>query len=308
MRKLPPLAQVRAFEAAARHLSFKQAAAELSVTPTAISHQIRLLEEFCGCALFRRRPRPLRLTAEGAQLFPVTKRGLDEFDRALSSIRSGSRPVCLKITTTSSFASKWLLPRLGEWRQAHADVALDVVGTDALVDLDNGDADLSIRYMKAAPTGLVTRELFRDNFVAVCSPALLSNGEPLDSVSELRGRTLIHTHWSPSDPNAPVWPRWIAAAAATEDEVPDLSEMGHLTFSEELHAIDAAVSGEGVLIVSDILVEWETSQLLLTKALEFSMPGYGFFAAYKPDHPRRAIISNFVEWAGSLDPQDNPTP
>src|SRR5947209_7054977 len=126
MKKLPPLIELRAFEAAGRHMSFKRAAAELGVTPTAISHQIRLLERYCGRSLFRRRPRPLDFTETGAQLFPVVRDGFEAFDVAFASIAAdrGNRP--LRVTTTNTFASRWLVPRLPRWRSDHPDVPLEV--------------------------------------------------------------------------------------------------------------------------------------------------------------------------------------
>src|SRR5712672_2020308 len=129
MNKLPPLIELRAFDAAARHLSFKKAAAELGVTPTAISHQIRLLERYCGQPLFRRRPRPLSLTEAGARLFPVIRDGLEAFGNA--------------------FASRWLVPRLPRWRKVRPDAPLEVIGTDGILDLHAGDADVAIRYATA---------------------------------------------------------------------------------------------------------------------------------------------------------------
>src|SRR5215469_15495974 len=119
MHKLPPLIELRAFDAAARHLSFKRAAAELGVTPTAISHQIRLLERYCGQALFRRRPRPLSLTRAGARLFPVIRDGLETFATAIADIKQDGHKRPLRITTTNAFASCWLIPRLSRWKKMH---------------------------------------------------------------------------------------------------------------------------------------------------------------------------------------------
>src|SRR5712671_684470 len=107
MKKLPPLIELRAFDAAARHLSFKKGAAELGVTPTAISHQIRLLERYCGKALFRRRPRPLSLTDAGTRLFPVVRDGLEAFATALGRIKRKDDRQALRITTTNAFAARW---------------------------------------------------------------------------------------------------------------------------------------------------------------------------------------------------------
>src|SRR5215467_4057858 len=121
MTELPPLIELRAFEAAARHLSFKRAAAELGVTPTAISHQIRLLERYCGCALFRRRPRPLSLTDAGARLFPAIRTGLEAFAAAIATIRRDRQHQPLRVTSTNAFASRWLVPRLPAWRRLNPD-------------------------------------------------------------------------------------------------------------------------------------------------------------------------------------------
>src|SRR5262245_49931657 len=130
MRKLPPLKALRAFESAARHLSFRLAAAELGVTPTAISHQIRLLEESCGQSLFRRRPRPLGLTPAGELLFPVLSNGFDSFATALASLSGGATGETLRVTTPNAFASRWLVRRLPKWRDIQPRIALEVIGTD----------------------------------------------------------------------------------------------------------------------------------------------------------------------------------
>src|ERR1700731_620798 len=121
MRKLPPLGSLRAFEAAARRMSFSDAATELGVTPTAISHQIRLLEDICGQHLFRRRPRPLALTSAGDRLYPVLQQGLDAFAAAIASLSLGGGP-SLRVTSPNAFASRWLVPRLPKWREKHPEI------------------------------------------------------------------------------------------------------------------------------------------------------------------------------------------
>src|SRR5215207_9468154 len=146
MNRLPPLIELRAFEAAARHVSFKKAAAELGVSPTAISHQIRLLERYCGRALFRRRPRPLSLTDAGAILLPVIQDGLHAFSAAIATIRGEEYKQPLRVTTTNAFASRWLVPRLPTWRKAQPNIPLEVIGSDSVLDLNTGDADVAIRY------------------------------------------------------------------------------------------------------------------------------------------------------------------
>ena len=119
MSRLPPLTELRAFEAAARHLSFKAAASELGVTPTAVSHQIKLLEQHCGQPLFRRRPRPLTLTAAGWQLFPVVRDSFQRIGAALDSVQFAATGGRLRVTATNAFAARWLVPRLPRWRETY---------------------------------------------------------------------------------------------------------------------------------------------------------------------------------------------
>ena len=175
MNRLPPLIELRAFEAAARHVSFKKAAAELGVTPTAISHQIRLLEQYCGKALFRRRPRPLSLTEAGARLFPVVRDGLEAFSVALGAIRRQGDRHPLRVTTTNAFASRWLVPRLPRWRKVRPDAPLDVIGTDSVLDLHAGDADVAIRYAtgRREPKEDIAEAFLSVSFWPICSPQLL---------------------------------------------------------------------------------------------------------------------------------------
>jgi len=300
MRKLPPLGTLRAFEAAARHLSFKSAADELGVTPTAISHQILQLEEFCGRALFRRRPRPLTLTECGAQLFPVLKEGLDNFAAAIASIADDIEPPpSLRLTTTNAFAHRWLVPRLPLWREAHPEVALDVNGTDAVVNLQAGEADIAIRYQRRPPAALSSRELFRDTFWPVCSPTLLV-AAPVRCAGDLARHTLIHMYWQPWEPSPPTWPFWLQAARALNPETPAAIGRDALSFREELHAIEAVIAGQGIAILSDLLVGPELASGALVRVLGPPLPGFGFYFTHLPDHPQLAVIESFHAWIDSV--------
>jgi LysR family glycine cleavage system transcriptional activator len=300
MRKLPPLGALRAFEAAARHMSFKAAADELGVTPTAISHQIRQLEERCGHPLFRRRPRPLLLTAHGEQLFPVLRAGLDGFAAAIAGLAGATecaRP--LRVTTTNAFAHLWLVPRLALWRQAHPEVALEVIGTDAMVDLHAGEADVAIRYQRHPPTALAAHALFRDTFWPVCSPAVLS-AAPVRGAADLARHTLIHIHWQPWEPSPPTWQGWWEMVRALDSQTPPAVGSAGLSFREELHAIEAVIAGQGIAILSDVLVARELASGVLVKALDLPLPGFGFYFAHVPDHPRQAVIDSFHAWLRSV--------
>lgn len=297
MRKLPPLSSLRAFEAAARHLSFKRAADELGVTPTAVSHQIRLLEEICGMPLFRRRP--LTLTDDGARLFPVLRDGFDAFAHALGAARARIDHAPLRVTTPSAFASRWLVPRLPQWRAAHPEVPLDIIGTDELVDLRSGDADVAVRYANIMPTGCSGREIFRDTFFPVCSPSLLKDGKAVNRAADLLHYPLIHFDWLRAGPATPNWQRWLETARAIDPEIKEVTRVWDLSFREEIHAIDAVIAGQGIAICSDVVVSRELAHGELVKAHSLSLAGFGFYVVRRPWHPRQVTIDDFAEWMRS---------
>lgn len=299
MRSLPPLTALRAFEAAARHMSFKTAADELRLTPTAVSHQIRSLETLCGRSLFRRRPRPIALTDAGARLFPAIRDGLDQFAAAIAAIAEERDHRPLRVTTTNAFAGRWLVPRLPLWRAAHPETALEVIGTDAVVDLRAGAADLAIRYAHAPPPDLLSEELFRDRFWPVCSRRLLSTWPPVEDAASLDRYPLIHAWWSETDLAAPTWARWLAIARGLAPDALASNPPPGLHFREELHAIDAVIAGQGIGIFSDILVGSELASGALVKVVDLALPGLGFYVAYVPNHPRQALIEAFAAWIRS---------
>jgi LysR family transcriptional regulator, glycine cleavage system transcriptional activator len=206
----------------------------------------------------------------------------------------------LTVTTTNAFASRWLVPRLPSWRQDYPGIDLEVIGTDAVMNLVEGESDLAIRYMYEAPSDLVATELMRDAFFPVCSPQLLPGGRPIKCLDELRKVTVIHCYWSPADPHAPTWRRWLEMASRIGPPAPKLSELQQMTFREELHAIDAALAEQGVIIVSDLLVARELEEGTLVRAVNTALPGYGFYLVHTPDHPRQALIDLFVAWALSM--------
>ena len=297
MSKLPPLVELRAFDAAARHLSFKKAAMELGVTPTAVSHQIRLLERYCGHALFRRRPRPLSLTEAGAQLFPAIRAGLEGFAVAIAAIKLGGDQQPLRVTTTNAFASRWLVPRLPAWRKLNPGASLEVIGTDSVLDLQAGDGDVAIRYAtgRIAPSEGIVEKMLTDTFWPVFNPRLIPP-ECLKKPADLSSHILIHSYWSPADREPPTWQKWLAEAQRRWRNVPNFKDMHHLSFREELHAIEAVIGGQGIGIFSDVLVAKELASGALVKAFGLSMPGYHFYLVRRRDHPRDKEIRAFSAW------------
>lgn len=296
MRKLPPLNALRAFEAAARHMSFAKAADELAVTPTAISHQIRLLEEITGQELFRRRPRPITLTEAGERLFPVLRDGLDRFAMAVAGLRADADRSPLVVSTTTAFASRWLVPRLAKLAD-DIDLVLEIDASETPANLRSGTADFAIRYRRTPISDLECHELVRDRFVPVMSPALLEAGAPVTAPGSLADYTLIHFRWKRPDLDPPTWERFLSEARAVDPAASRVDATQGLRFSEEPHAIEAALAGQGVALVSDVLVQRELAQGSLVKAIDFSIDGLGFYVAYLAEAPRRGAIESFLLWA-----------
>eukprot|EP01034_Spumella_vulgaris_P040704 gene40704-50361_t len=189
MRKLPAIGALRVFEAAARRLSFKDAAEELNVTPTAVSHQIKHLEQAIGVELFERGPRRVTLTAAGRQLFPTLRDGFDSIERAIEQLVRAQGAQVARLSSTVAFMARRLATRAGAFRDAYPDWTLRLDASNELVDLD-ADADAAIRYGSGLYPGLLVEHLFEDRFAPVCSPLL-----NIRSMRELRRATLIHFEW-----------------------------------------------------------------------------------------------------------------
>jgi LysR family glycine cleavage system transcriptional activator len=297
MRKLPPLRALHAFEAAARHRSFAAAASELGVTPTAISHQIRRLEEAWGVKLFQRRPRPLLLTGAGARLYPAVRDGFDALAAAVALVAEAEgAPAPLRVTSPSAFAGKWLVPRLPKWREANPAVSLEIIGTDAVLDIRAGAADVAIRYARKPPSGVASHEVFRDAYIPVCSPSLLRRHGPVERAADLLRFTLIDYDWITRDPEAPTWRQWFEVARTVDPDFTSIAKPCELNFREELHAIDAVIGGQGVAICSDVVVGNELRNGLLVRAHPLSLPGYGFYLVAMAGGPQAPVIDTFSTW------------
>ena len=295
MRSLPPLTALRAFEAAARLLSFQDAAKELNLTPTAISHQIRLLEDYCGQSLFRRRPRPLSLTPSGLILLPPVSQGLDLFAGGLSSL-SDSDTRRLKITATNAFAARWIMPKVAAWRTLHPQIGLDISGTDDVLDLASDQVDIAIRYARQAPKGLTSLEVGRDIYVVVASPALVGSSSINLMPKDFLNFPLIDGQWDQGFANPPMWFEWMRVAKDFGLDVPDLTKQIALSFREDLHGIEAAIAGYGIAICSNVLVMAELESGALVQVSDITLEGYRYFVTHRPKHPRQSTIKMFEKW------------
>lgn len=286
MRRLPPLSALRVFEAAARHLSFKRAAEELHVTPTAISHQVRQLEQAIGAPLFERRTRQVVLTPEGHVLLPVLTEGFDSFARTIDGLTRRSRRATVTLSATPAFSAKWLVPRLAAFRKARPDVDLTLLATLDVVDVKGGAADLALRYGRGPYPDLIAEPLAVDRFAPVASPRL-----GLKKPSELRSATLIHSYWRRSDPRNPTWRNWLKVAGLAE-----IDPRAGLRFSDETHAIQAAVAGNGVALHSLLLVQEELATGTLVIPFGPEIEGFTLHLVRGRDRPLTEPIAAVQAW------------
>ncbi len=283
-RRLPPLTALRAFEAAARHLSFKHAASELSLTPTAISHQVRQLEEHLGVRLFTRGTRRVDLTTAGQALFPALRDGLDAMARAVQNVRPGSQPRSIVLSTTMAFASRWLLQRLARFATAHPGIALHLHTSDEPVDLQGGAAQLAIRYGPGSDPGLNWVPLLPSRFAPVCAPAL-----PVRAPQDLAQVPLIGFDWFRREAATPDWPLWFERAGYAP--LPR-----QLQFSDEVHAVQAAIAGQGVALINLALVADELRTGMLCQPFGPELPGHGFHLAWAGARDADADIAEVRAW------------
>ncbi|WP_050479829.1 LysR substrate-binding domain-containing protein [Herbaspirillum rhizosphaerae] len=288
MRKLPPLGTLRVFEAAARHLSFKDAASELNVTPTAVSHQIKQLEDVLGVKLFERGVREVRLTASGRSLFPTLREGLDSFESAIAAITSTGKARVATLSSTVAFMARRLAPKAGSFRSAYPDWTLRLDASDDPVDLDSY-ADAAIRYGSGRYPDLIAEPLFRDRVAPVCSPNL-----GLKTVEDLSGMTLIHFDWglaARGGERAPMWRDWLFKAGISGVE----SESG-LSFTDEIHAVQATLAGQGVGLLSLTLVAEEIASGILVQPFGLSLESHDYTLVYSPRAAERPSTMLLRDW------------
>jgi LysR family glycine cleavage system transcriptional activator len=285
-RRSLPLSGLRVFEAAARLGSFKAAAEELAVTPTAVSHQIRAVEAQTGLALFDRHVRRVSLTEAGAQLYPVLRDGFDAFEAALARLTQQRTRMQVTISATNAFTVKWLVPRMADFRSKHPGIDLQLQASDDVVDLRSAAVDIAIRYGRGPYPGLVAQPLFTDRFAPVANPRL-----GVASPDDLAGVPLIRFNWKWSHPDNPTWERWFAVAQRSLPR-----QAGQLRFSDEGHAIQAAVAGHGVALVSLALIAEELEAGHLVQPFGPEIAGHTYHLAMPADRPPSAPVQAVAHW------------
>jgi LysR family glycine cleavage system transcriptional activator len=239
-RPLPPLPSLRAFEMTARTGGVRLAAEALNVTPSAVSHRLRTLENALGVTLMRLVNRRLVLTEEGQILLPGIRDGFARIEAALATLEAQRQTGALTVSMLSTFASHWFIPRLARFQKAHPEIEVHVSTGMRYVDLLREGYDAAIRYGEGNWPGLRGDRLMGETMLPVCSPALVQDGPPLARPEDLARHTLLQTDARPDD-----WRHWFAAAG-----VPDLQPAHSMVFETTAFALEAALSGAGVAIVA----------------------------------------------------------
>ncbi len=290
-RPLPPLNALRAFESAGRHLSFTKAAAELNVTPAAISHQVKALEALLEVPLFRRLTRALRLTNAGRAALPALSQGFDKLAQGVEQLRAHCESGVLTISVSPSFGALWLVPRLEHFRSRHPDIEIRIDGTDRLVDVARDDADVAVRYGPGGYNGVRVDHLFSQVNTPVCSPALLCGEHSLRKPDDLRHHTLLHVDWKDAEAS---WRMWLLAAG-----LHDIDPTRGPRFTMENMAVQAALDGQGVALIGDILVADDLAAGRLVRPFDPSLSTplkFSFYLLSAKDSAERPKVAAFRDW------------
>ena len=285
---LPSLNGLRAFEAAARHLSFTRAAAELNVTQTAISHQIRRLEEQLGRRLFVRRSRALALTREAEGYLPAIRTAFDDLRRATERLQRPDRDGQLTVSTTASLAAKWLVTRVASFQEAHPGIEVRITTSTHLVDFQREEVDVAVRYGRGHWPGLRTQWLMAEDIFPVCSPALMKGANPLRRPEDLAQHTLLHSTVARED-----WRLWLTAAGLPVS----LAARRGLSFDLGFMALQAAIDGLGVALGRTRLVDADIAAGRLVVPFDVVLPtDAGYYIVAPEETADAAKIVLFRDW------------
>jgi len=286
--RLPSLNGLRAFEAAARHLSFTQAASELNVTQTAISHQIRRLEEELGVRLFIRKNRALALTPKARDYLPGVRAAFNDLRLATDRLLRKDDDHVLTVSTLASLAVKWLLPRLSTFQEAHPKIDVRITTSANLVDFKSGDVDAAIRYGRGHWPGLRADWLMADELFPVCSPQLLNGKRPLRTPEDLKDHVLLHTTGGNNDD----WRLWLTAAGLPTD----ISKQPGITFDLSLMTVQAAIDGIGVAVGRTSYVQDDVAKGRLVVPFKITLPADAGFYLVSPETADPPKLKAFREW------------
>jgi LysR family glycine cleavage system transcriptional activator len=285
-RRLPSLTGLRAFEAAARYLSFTRAAEALHVSQAAISHQIKSLEGQLGVDLFRRKTRALELTEAGLRLYPMAQQAFDLLEKGVRESRTQPDRQRLTISVLPSFASGWLVKRLGRFTSAHPSIQVRLTASEELADFLSDDIDVGIRYGLGKYPDLHVEHLMDEDLFPVCEPGLASR---LDGPEDLSGVTLLH------DDGHGQWTTWLAALG-----VDSVDPSRGPVYTDSNMVIQAAIEGHGVALARSGLSRDALEDGRLVQPFDFSMPAnFAYYLVYPKEYGNREEVRAFSKWIRS---------
>lgn len=284
---LPSLNALRAFEATARHLSFKEAARELFVTPGAVSQQVKTLEESLGVTLVRRLTRAIELTEAGHTLLASLRESFEQMAETVDRLveRDSSGP--LTVSVLPSFAAKWLVPRLGRFQELHPEIELHISAIDRLIDFTREDVDLGIRHGLGDYPDLQVDFLLPGKLYALCSPRLLRGKKhPLKTPADLRYHTLLH-----AEPGT-LWGLWLDAHG-----VKGVDARRGPVFSDDALMLQAAMEGQGLAISTSTLAAADIAAKRLVRPFDLPLSDqFAYFLVYPGETVNRPKIAAFRNW------------
>jgi LysR family transcriptional regulator, glycine cleavage system transcriptional activator len=289
-RRLPPLNSLKCFEAAGRLLSFTEAARELNVTQAAISHQIKVIEEYLGVALFDRYPRRLTLTDPGKALLPEVIEAFDRVSSAVAAINREQYSNVLSVRLAPSFAAKWLSPRLKYFWLQYPEIDLRLYHAHPAVDFEREAMDIAVTYGKGDWPGVVSEKLLSLDFFPVCSPTFLNTDKPLTDLGNLRYYALLH------DANYECWRDWLELAG-----IDDIDASRGTVIDDTNVLIQAAIDGQGIALGSTTFVADLLEAGRLIKPFDISLVNeFAYYVVYPPEHLKNPAVRAFKEWLLSL--------
>ena len=290
---LPPLNALRAFEAAARRLSFTQAAEELNVTPGAISQQIRQLEDFAGTPLFKRTGRSVLLTDAAQAALPLVREAFDRISEASRIMQAPARKGRVMVSCAPSFAAKWLAPRLEKFHRTNEGTEAWISADMSLTDFNTADADLAIRYGRGNYEGLKSEKLLDETVLPVCSPGLLEGPDAIRRPEDLKHHTLLHDESSENDPSCPDWASWLRAHS-----VSGVDATKGPRFNQGILVIESAGAGRGVALAKQAIAANDIAAgRLAAPFANGSIPiDFGYWLVWPKGRHLSPDVRAFIKW------------
>ena len=284
-RELPSPIALRSFEAAARNLSFTRAAQELFVTQSAVSHQVRALEEELGVRLFLRLTRQLRLTEAGAALLVVVRESFDRIEETVVELKAGSSTYPLRVSLTSYFAARWITRRLGRFSARHPEVQIHLQLTNGDIDFKRSDLDLAIVWGHGEWSDMKVSRLMPIRITAVCSPTLLHGGPPLTRLADVRNFPLLH------ESGRGLWEYYLDAHGST-----GIQSERNVVMDDPNVLHQACIEGQGLALGADTLLADELDRGVLVRPFRESAPLGGYYIVRPPGASARRNVLAFHEW------------